>query len=134
MHKGTTTKLVTNTREAGEIRVEVGLHQGSALSPSLFIIIIAKTHHGACSLQAAPVLCGERIDNTEETLETWRRLDDVGPKVSKSKAEYLPPKKGSDHIKLKKYNSSEHATLPEKVTFKYLGNTVYREGGCRTEV
>jgi len=95
MHKGTTTKLVTNTREAGEIRVEVGLHQGSALSPSLFIIIIAKTHHGACSLQAALVLCGERIDNTEETLENWRRLDDVGPKSASLKLSTYHQKKAA---------------------------------------
>ena len=33
--------MVTNAGETEEIRVEVGLHQGSALSPLLFIIIMA---------------------------------------------------------------------------------------------
>jgi len=34
------TRVVTNAGKTGEIRVEVGLHQGSALSPLLFIIIM----------------------------------------------------------------------------------------------
>jgi len=55
-------------------------------------------------------------------------------KVSRSKTDYLPPKRSSDDIKLKEYNSSVDATLPQKVTFKYLGTTTYQEGGCRIKV
>jgi len=67
-------------------------------------------------------------------MEDWRRrLEDVGLEVSRSKTEYLPPKESSDDIKLKEYDSSDHATLPQKVTFKYLGTTIHQEGGCRTE-
>jgi len=75
-------------------------------------------------------------DNIEERLEDWRRrLEDVGLKVSRSKTEYhIPPKESSDDIKLKEYDSSDHATLPQKVTFKYLGTTIHQEGECRTEV
>ena len=40
MYKDTTTRVVTNTGETREIRVEVGLHQGSVLGPLLFIIIM----------------------------------------------------------------------------------------------
>jgi len=55
-------------------------------------------------------------------------------KVSRSKTDYLPQKRSSDDIKLKEYNSSDDATLPQKVTFKYLGTTIYQEGGCRIKV
>ena len=40
MYKGCTTSVVTNVGETEEIDIEVGLHQGSALSPLLFIIIM----------------------------------------------------------------------------------------------
>ena len=40
MYKDSTTRVVPNAGETEEIRVEVGLHQGSALSPLLFIIIM----------------------------------------------------------------------------------------------
>jgi len=81
------------------------------------------------------LLFDESRDNIEERLEDQtRQLESVGLKVRKSKTEYLPPKEGSDDIKLQEYVSSEHATLPQKVTFKYLGPTIHQEGECRTEV
>jgi len=59
------------------------------------------------------VLGDESRDNIEERLEGWRSiLEDVSLKIRRCKTEYLPPNEGSNAIKLKEYNSSEHTTLP----------------------
>jgi len=62
------------------------------------------------------VLCNESSDNIEERLEDQLKSQQV--------YNYLPPKEISDDIKLKEYNSSEHATLPQIVTFKYLATAI----------
>ena len=43
MYGGCKTSVLTSAGEAKEIEIEVGLHQGSALSPLLFVIIIDVT-------------------------------------------------------------------------------------------
>jgi len=96
MYKDTTTRVVTNAGKIGEIRVEVGLHQGSALSPLLFIIImvVILDENGKDTLWSMLfaddlVLCDESRYNIEDRLEDWRRrLKDVGLKVSRSKGTY----------------------------------------------
>ena len=40
MYKDCETSVVTSVGETDEIEIEVGLHQGSALSPFLFILIL----------------------------------------------------------------------------------------------
>jgi len=53
MYKNCTTSVTTIEKATEEIDIEVGLHQGSALSPFLFIVIldvisekIDEKHHG----------------------------------------------------------------------------------------
>ena len=40
MYKDSTTKVITSAGETRDFKVEIGLHQGSVLSPLLFIIIM----------------------------------------------------------------------------------------------
>ena len=40
MYEGVTTKIKTSTRLSESFEVKVGVHQGSALSPYLFILIV----------------------------------------------------------------------------------------------
>jgi len=97
MYRDSTTQVVTNVGETEEIKIEVGLHQGSALSSLLFIIIMDVIsedtgEESPWSMLFADdlVLCDERRDDLESRLEDWRRrLEDVGLKVSRSKTEYL---------------------------------------------
>jgi len=131
-----TTRVVTNAGETGKIRVEIGLCQSLALSLFIFKIVMDaisddndEDHHARSMLFADDlVLCGESRGNIEERLKTGEGL-----KVSRSETQYLPPKENSDEIKLKEYDSSDYATLPQKVTFKYLGTTIHQEGGYRTD-
>ena len=94
-----------------EFEVGVGLHQGSALSPFLFTIIMDKLMEGI--RMAAPwdmlfaddiVLCREDQRGLEESLEVWRNaLEKRGMKVSRTKTAFLKVGEnldGEDELKL----------------------------------
>ncbi|KAK3548193.1 hypothetical protein QTP70_005181 [Hemibagrus guttatus] len=80
-----------------EFNVEVGLHQGSALSPLLFAIVMDQLSEEV--RQESPwtmmfaddiVICSESREQVEENLERWRfALERRGMKVSGSKTEYM---------------------------------------------
>ena len=76
MYKCSTTRVSTSAGETESIQVEVGLHQGSALSPLLFIIIMDVISDDTVedtpwSMQFADdlVLCDEKREVLEGRLE-----------------------------------------------------------------
>ncbi|KAK3558849.1 hypothetical protein QTP86_030444, partial [Hemibagrus guttatus] len=121
-----------------EFNVEVGLHQGSALSPFLFAIVMDKLSEEV--RQESPwtmmfaddiVICSESREQVEENLERWRfALERRGMKVSRSKTEYMSvnEREGSGTVRLQ---SEEVKKVQE---FKYLGSTVQSNGECGKEV
>ncbi|KAK3507426.1 hypothetical protein QTP70_020625, partial [Hemibagrus guttatus] len=80
-----------------EFKVEVGLHQGSALSPFLFAMVMDQLSEEV--RQESPwtmmfaddiVICSESREQVEENLERWRfALERRGMTVSRSKTEYM---------------------------------------------
>ncbi|KAK3570504.1 hypothetical protein QTP86_020079 [Hemibagrus guttatus] len=91
-----------------EFKVEVGLHQGSALSPFLFAIVMDQLSEEV--RQESPwtmmfaddiVICSESREQVEENLERWRLQGEEVKKVQE---------------------------------FKYLGSTVQSNGECGKEV
>ncbi|KAK3557116.1 hypothetical protein QTP70_024647 [Hemibagrus guttatus] len=121
-----------------EFKVEVGLHQGSALSPFLFAIVMDQLSEEV--RQESPwtmmfaddlVICSESREQVEENLERWRFvLERRGMKVSRSKTEYMCviEREGSGTVRL-------HGEEVKKVQeFKYLGSTVQSNGECGKEV
>ncbi|KAK3562199.1 hypothetical protein QTP86_030199, partial [Hemibagrus guttatus] len=98
-----------------EFKVDVGLHQGSALSPFLFAIMMDQL---------------ESREQVEENLERWRfALERRGMKVSRSKTEYMcvNEREGSGTVRLQ----GEEVKKVEE--FKYLGSTVQSNGECGKE-
>ncbi|KAK3565615.1 hypothetical protein QTP86_012939 [Hemibagrus guttatus] len=93
-----------------EFKVEVGLHQGSALSPFLFAIVMDQLseevrQESPCTLIFAIdiVICSESREQVEENLERWRfALERRGMKVSRSKTEYMcvNEREGSGTVRL----------------------------------
>ncbi|KAK3511357.1 hypothetical protein QTP70_005279 [Hemibagrus guttatus] len=121
-----------------EFNVEVGLHQGSALSPFLFAIVMDQLSEEV--RQESPwtmmfaddiVICSESREQVEENLERWRfALERRGMKVSRSKTEYMcvNEREGSGTVRLQ---GEEVKKVQE---FKYLGSTVQSSGECGKEV
>ncbi|KAK3517926.1 hypothetical protein QTP70_027537, partial [Hemibagrus guttatus] len=121
-----------------EFNVEVGLHQGSALSPFLFAIVMDQLSEEV--RQESPwtmmfaddiVICSESREQVEENLERWRfALERRGMKVSHSKTEYMcvNEREGSGTVRLQ---GEEVKKVQE---FMYLGSTVQSNGECGKEV
>ncbi|KAK3523061.1 hypothetical protein QTP86_012663 [Hemibagrus guttatus] len=121
-----------------EFKVEVGLPQGSALSPFLFAIVMDQLSEEV--RQESPwtmmfaddiVICSESREQVEENLERWRfALERRGMKVSRSKTEYMcvNEREGSGTVRLQ---GEEVKKVQE---FKYLGSTVQSNGECGKEV
>ncbi|XP_063615410.1 uncharacterized protein LOC134788449 [Penaeus indicus] len=144
MYEGCQTQVRCAAGETEVFEVAVGLHQGSALSPFLYAIIID------CLTQEvqreAPwdmlfaddvVVCGNRRDEIEERLELWRgAMEDRGMKVSRQKTEYLKLKakgeggdnEGDTEVKL------QGEAVAQVREFKYLGSIVEEDGGSDKEV
>ncbi|KAK3548720.1 hypothetical protein QTP70_018237, partial [Hemibagrus guttatus] len=121
-----------------EFNVEVGIHQGSALSPFLFAIVMGQFSEEV--RQESPwtmmfaddiVICSESREQVEENLERWRfALERRGMKVSGSTTEYMcvNEREGSGTVRLQ---GEEVKKVQE---FKYLGSTVQSNGECGKEV
>ncbi|KAK3545795.1 hypothetical protein QTP70_013123 [Hemibagrus guttatus] len=121
-----------------EFKVEVGLHQGSALSPFLFAIVMDQLSEEV--RQESPwkmmfaddiVICSERREQLEENLERWRfALERRGMKVSRSKTEYMcvNEREGSGTVRLQ----GEEVKKVQEFKFN-LGSTVQSNGECGKE-
>ncbi|KAK3519634.1 hypothetical protein QTP86_002446 [Hemibagrus guttatus] len=121
-----------------EFNVEVGLHQGSVLSPFLFAIVMDQLSEEV--RQESPwtmmfaddiVICSESREQVEENLERRRFvLERRGMKVSRSKTEYMcvNEREGSGTVRL------HGAEVKKVLEFKYLGSTVQSNGECGKEV
>ncbi|KAK3534130.1 hypothetical protein QTP86_002258 [Hemibagrus guttatus] len=107
-----------------EFKVEVGLHQGLALSPFLFAMVMDQL------LEEVRQECREQV---EENLERWRFvLERRGMKVSRSKTEYMcvNEREGSGTVRLQ----GEEVKKVYLLRCKYLGSTVQSNRECGKEV
>ncbi|KAK3557346.1 hypothetical protein QTP70_026574, partial [Hemibagrus guttatus] len=121
-----------------EFNVEVGLHQGSALSPFLFAIVMDQLSEEV--RQESPwtmmfaddiVICSESREQVEENLAKWRfALERRGMKVSRSKTEYMcvNEREGSGTVRLQ----GEEVKKVQEI--KYLVSTVQSNGESGKEV
>ncbi|KAK3555297.1 hypothetical protein QTP86_014982 [Hemibagrus guttatus] len=138
MYERSRTVVKCAVGQTEEFKVEVGLHQGSALSPFLFAIVMDQLSEEV--RQESPwtmmfaddiVICSESREQVEENLERWRfALERRGMKVSRSKTEYMCVNKreGSGTVRLQ---GEEVKKVQE---FKYLGSTVQSNGECAKDV
>ena len=97
MYDGATTTVRSAAGLTEEFKVGVGLHQGSALSPFFFAIIINRLTEDIRKDAPWDMLFADDIvlprknhRELEEDLEIWRNaLERRGLKVNRSKIEYL---------------------------------------------
>ena len=118
-------------------KVKVGLHQGLALSPFLFAVMmdrltdeVRKEPPWTMLFADDIVICEETKEEVERRLECWRYAWERRMKVSRSKTEYLCINGGNDDETVK----IEDTKVPRVKEFKYLGSTVRESGSCEREV
>ena len=135
MYTDCKTAVRSHARTTASFEVGVGLHQGSALSPLLFIIIImdviaeniATTTPRAILFADDLELCEETKGEAEQQLEVWRNaMESRGLRASQQKTEYLAPLTSEWRLTM------DNRELPTVSKFKYLGSTVDAEGGVET--
>ena len=138
MYEGSETVVKCAAGTTESFKVKVGLHQGSALSPFLFAVIMYKLtdevrRETPWTMLFADdiVICEETREEVERRLESWKyALERKGMKVSRSKTEYLciNGENGDETVKM------EDTKVPRVKEFKNLGSTVQESGGCEREV
>ncbi|XP_071699533.1 secreted RxLR effector protein 78-like [Rutidosis leptorrhynchoides] len=97
MYDGAKSCVRTPVGNTEYFSIEVGLHQGSALSPFLFALILDELSQGIqeniswCLIFADDiVLVSEQKDELNRRLERWREaLEQNGLRISRQKMEYL---------------------------------------------
>ena len=140
MYDGSTTAVRCAVGVTEGFEVKVGLHQGSALSPCLFAMMMDRMTDEI--REAAPwtmmfaddiVICSESKEQVEEKLESWRyALERRGMKVNRRKTEYMCVNERQDNSSGTVKMQGEEVTKVED--FKYLGSTVQSNGECGREV
>ena len=142
MYTGCRTKVRTVAGESSKFNVEVGLHQGFALSPYLFLILmdvlterVRKEAPESMLFADDIVLCGDKDVDMTEYLESWRKaLEERGMRVSRPKTQFME----FSFEQNTQGNRPQVQILGEEVErvthFKYLGTSIEEEGGMETEI
>nr|GEW20712.1 hypothetical protein [Tanacetum cinerariifolium] len=136
MYDGARTRVRTPIGNTEFFLVEVGLHQGSAISPYLFALILNDLSRGIqediswCLIFADDIaLVSESAEGLNNRLENWREaLEDNGLRVSKEKTEYLRCDFGKVEIA---HNEEVDIRIGDKIlqpkeSFRYLGSMTHK--------
>ena len=105
MYQGCKTVVRSAAGESNNFGVEVGVHQASALSPYLFLLLmdvltqdVRKDVPGSMMFADDIVLCGDDETDMTEYLDTWRRvLEERGMRISRPKIQFMDFNFGQDN-------------------------------------
>ncbi|KAE8681311.1 Detected protein of unknown function [Hibiscus syriacus] len=137
-----TTYVRTTVGDTEAFPVEIGLHQGSALSPYIFALIMddiyCATPDGVpwCMLFADDiVLVAETKSELNSRLATRKTaLEDKGLRINIEKTEYLCSNFNGNQNDEDVEVCIEGHVLPSKDCFKYLGSMIHKDGGVDDDV
>lgn len=136
MYEGASTCVRTNVGKTEEFPITIGVHQGSALSPFLFAIVMDELTKSIqddvprCMMFADDiVLVDETRQGVESKLELWRQtLEARGFRLSRSKTEYLECTfSGTGDREVGTINL-DGKTVHGADFFRYLGSIIQKDG------
>ncbi|GKD81108.1 retrovirus-related pol polyprotein LINE-1 [Tanacetum coccineum] len=143
MYAGAKTRIRTTVGDTNFFPVEVGLHQGSAISPYLFTLILDEISQGIqenipwCMIFADDiVLIAESAEELNNRLESWRKaLEDNGLRVSREKTEYLR----CDFSRYEVVHQEVDIRIGDRIlqpteSFRYLGSVMHKAGRIDEDV
>ena len=140
MYEGSRTTVLTKHGETGAFPVEVGLHQGSALSPFLFLVVIDTLTRELRNNELWELLFADDLviiadteDELRERFLAWKgALERKGLKINLGKTEVMASCKGGHeevNIQL-----GDGTVLKQSNEFRYLGSILTEEGGTEKAV
>ncbi|GJN30394.1 hypothetical protein PR202_gb18697 [Eleusine coracana subsp. coracana] len=141
MYRDARTCVRTCDGDTNNFPIKIGLHQGSALSPYLFALVMDEVTREIqsdvpwCMLFADDVvLVDESRDGVNRKLELWRHtLECKGFRLSRAKTEYM----------MCEFSATRHEDgdvsldgqlVAKKDTFRYLGSMLQKDGDIDEDV
>jgi len=140
MYNNVMTRVRTSDGDTDDFPIKIGLHQGSALSPYLFALVMDEVTRDIqgdipwCMLFTDDVvLVDESHAGVNRKLELWRQtLESKGFRLSRTKTEYMRCDFGATHEEGDV--SLEGQVVPKRDTFRYLGSMLQRDGDIDEDV
>ena len=136
MYEGATTRLKSKRGISEQFEVWIGLHQGSALSPFLFIMLVDTISQDVRTELPWELLYADDLaiiditsTDTQNRLESWQKvLTDNGLNINVAKSEHISTRENSLPMKLngEELNNVDH--------FKYLGSVIDKDGTIDRDV
>jgi hypothetical protein len=141
MYDNVVTSVRTNDGDTNDFPINIGLHQGSPLSPYLFALVmdeVTRDIQGGiswCMLFADDVvLVDESRTGVDQKLELWRRTLEVqGFRLSRYKTEYMKcdfsaatQEEGDARL--------DGQVVPKKYIFRYLRSMLQKDGDIDEDV
>ena len=138
-YQNTVTMVRTPFGKTEEFDIKVGLHQGSGLSPLLFLIVLDTISNEFKKGLPWELLFADDLaimaESEEEAQRKWLRwqigMESKGLKVNTGKTEVLVIGKNPTKVSIV---DKEGKTLKQVESFKYLGATFSSDGGSETTV
>ncbi|KAL6517101.1 hypothetical protein OROHE_017807 [Orobanche hederae] len=136
MYEGASTSVRTNVGRTEEFPITIGVHQGSALSPFLFAIVMDELTRGIqtdvpwCMMFADDiVLIEETKVGVQQKLELWRdTLEARGFRLSRSKTEYMECRFSDNSDKEAGMITFDGKVVHGSAFFRYLGSIIQKDG------
>ena len=136
LYNGARSRVLWNGDISAPYSVTVGVHQGSALSPLLFNLVMNAI---TADLQRPPPWCLLYADDVaisdtsseglQDQVQAWKdRLQQFGMKLNVGKTEYL-----AMGVQQACQVTVDGTPLPGCESFKYLGSTVSADGRCTAD-
>ena len=141
MYDNVVTSVRTSDGDTDDFPIRIGLHQGSALSPYLFDLVMDEVTRDIqgdipwCMLFADDVvLVDDSRTGVNRKLELWRQtLESKGFRLSRTKTEYMMCGFSTTRCEEEEVGL-DGQVVPRKDTFRYLGSMLQEDGGIDEDV